>query len=298
MKTIIEQILLLFMFMISGYVLVKCKVAEQEHTKILSTVLVYIFLPATVFKAFCNNFKRENFYEHYPLLAVSCVILGVLIVLAGIVSQRLTKEKYERNIYRYSLIIPNYGYMGYALAEGIYGSGGLLKMVIFAIPFTVFTYTFGFCMLAEEKVSLKRLVNPVTVALVIGALIGILNIPVSGVFESFLVKASGCMGPVSMLLAGMTMAEFQAKELFMNKTVFLVSVIRLFAIPLCLFVALNGLSDKEIVRTAMLLCAMPCGLNTIVFPKLAGKNCMTGAGLAFVSNILAVVSIPLILGLL
>lgn len=298
MGNIIEQILLLFMFMVSGYMLVKCKITDSGHTKILSSILVYLFLPSTVFKAFCNNFKIESFYEHYPLVVASCIILGVLIAVAGVISRGLTKDEYERNVYKYSLIIPNYGYMGYALAEGIYGSEGLLEMVIFAIPFTIFTYTFGFCMLSGKKVSLKRIVNPVTIALIAGALFGILNIPLPGVFESFLKKSSGCMGPVSMLLAGMTMAEFPVKELIVNKTVFLVSLIRLFAIPLCLFFALSGFCDKEIVRTAVLLCAMPCGLNTIVFPKLVGKNCMTGAGLAFVSNIIAIVSVPVVLGLL
>ena len=39
--------------------------------------------------------------------------------------------------------------------------------------------------------------------------------------------------------------------------------------------------------------AMPCGLNTIVFPKLIGENCEIGAGLALVSNVLAIFTIPL-----
>jgi predicted permease len=48
------------------------------------------------------------------------------------------------------------------------------------------------------------------------------------------------------------------------------------------------------IRAAVILYAMPCGLNTVVFVKNAGGNCEIGAGLALVSSILALGSIPLI----
>ena len=49
---------------------------------------------------------------------------------------------------------------------------------------------------------------------------------------------------------------------------------------------------------AVLMYAMPCGLNTIVFPKLVGEDCSTGATLALMSNLLAVITIPLCISLL
>ena len=42
---------------------------------------------------------------------------------------------------------------------------------------------------------------------------------------------------------------------------------------------------------------MPCGMNTIVFPKLVGQDCRTGAGLACVTSILCCITIPLCLWL-
>jgi len=47
----------------------------------------------------------------------------------------------------------------------------------------------------------------------------------------------------------------------------------------------------------VVLLAMPCGLNTIVFPKIVGEKCDIGAGLAFVSNIAACITIPLVFAL-
>ena len=41
--------------------------------------------------------------------------------------------------------------------------------------------------------------------------------------------------------------------------------------------------------------AMPCGMNTIVFPKLVGEDCKPGAALAFITTVLCIVTIPICL---
>ena len=44
----------------------------------------------------------------------------------------------------------------------------------------------------------------------------------------------------------------------------------------------------------MALCtvAMPAGLNTIVFPKLIGKNSENGASVALISSLFSIITIP------
>lgn len=52
-----------------------------------------------------------------------------------------------------------------------------------------------------------------------------------------------------------------------------------------------------IVRIATLFYALPCGLNTIVFAKMVDADCSIGASLAFLSNIFACVTIPIVVSL-
>ena len=107
------------------------------------------------------------------------------------------------------------------------------------------------------------------------------------------------MAPVSMLLAGMTIAEFNIKDLVTDSKIYIVSILRLFVIPLLVLGALKFFTDDvNPVRSAVMLCAMPSGLNTIVFPKLIGEDCNTAAKLAFVSHILALARIPIILNII
>ena len=284
--------------MLYGFLLGKSKLINYEHTRILSVLEIYLFLPCTVFNAFYGNFTIDNLTKYYQLVIVSTAVLSVLVFFSHIISVLLSKDPYDKKVYKYSLTIPNYGYMGYALALGLYGTEGLLNIILFAIPFSIYTYTFGYCMLTNQRVSLKKLINPVILSILAGAVFGLLNVKLPGIVETFLNKSGNCMAPVSMLLAGITIAEFNIKHLISEKSVYIASVIRLVLIPCLVMAALKPFFDDTLVRAAVLLCAMPCGLNTIVFPKLIGEDCKTGAKLAFVSNLFAMLSIPVVLSFL
>ena len=59
MIIVIEQVAILFVFAIAGYILSKAKIVKPEQAQILSNLLVYVFLPANIFKTFvknCTNF--------------------------------------------------------------------------------------------------------------------------------------------------------------------------------------------------------------------------------------------------
>ena len=89
-------------------------------------------------------------------------------------------------------------------------------------------------------------------------------------------------------------SEFNLRKLLSNKLTYIVVLLRLVVIPVVLGAILNFICTPETVQASILLYAMPCGLNTIVFPKMIDENCEIGAGLAFLSNVFACVSIPLV----
>ena len=298
MSIVFGQISLMFIFIMSGWILGKAKIVKSEHTAILSALCVYLFLPANSIKAFSESFSVENIKNYYPLLIISGVTIIILTAASLALSKVITKDRYERKVMFYTLIIPNFGYMGYALAEGIYGTSALLDIIIYAIPFSIFCYSVGYCTLTGKSFSFKKLLNPPLIAILIGIIVGLTNFEFPGILASFMGKASSCMAPVSMLLAGLTISEFASKKLVSDKKVYLVCLLRLLVIPIAVFLVMKPFFSQSALRSAVLLNAMPCGLNTILFPKLIGEDCELGAKLAFVSNIMALVTIPLILSLI
>lgn len=292
MRQIYEQLILLFAFMLAGYLLGW----RGCRSKLLSTIEVDLFLPCTAFNAFASGFHRDYLWENYSLILISTAILAVLAVGGYFAARLFSRHDYTRRVYHYSLTIPNYGYMGYALAEGLFGAAGLLDAMLFALPMSFYIYTYAYCSLTGQRFRLKQLINPTIIALLLGAVVGFFGIRLPNVVQLFTSKGAACMAPVSMLLAGMTIAEYDLRSLVSDKRIYLVSALRLLVIPLALIGVLRLLHcSQTVIRTAGLLYAMPCGLNTIVFARFADEDCSTGAKMAFVSNLLAMLTVPLCL---
>lgn len=295
MSIIFSQVIMLFVFIAIGFVLGKTKISKSEHSQILSSLLVYIFLPCNIFKTFSKNFTVTYIIEGYQQLIVSTVIILILLVLSHFVSKLFSKEKYEKCIYEYSLIVPNYGYMGYALAEALFGEAGLTNMMVFALPVSLYIYTIGFCKLTKRGFSLKKLCNPVMITTFIGIIAGLFGITVPAVLINVIEKASDCMAPVSMLLTGIVLSGFSFKPIICRLKNYYLTILRLIIIPLLIGFVLNTFCEPKLVQTAVLFYALPCGLNTIVFPKLVNENCEIGAGQALISTMFSCITLPIIL---
>ena len=210
----------------------------------------------------------------------------------------LTKRPYERKVYSYSFVITNYGYLGYVLIEAVFGESVLAAFMFFAIPFIIYTYTVGYALLTGGEKPIKRLLNPITVSIVLGMLFGILKIPMPDVLSKVVSMGSSCVGPLSMLLTGITLSGFAIKELLTNKTAYVFCGLRLLVIPAAAVAVCKLIGADSVLPMILIITCMPCGLNTIVFPKLIGEDCKPGARLALVSHIISLVTLPLWLSLL
>ena len=317
MSSVFVQIFLLLFFIALGYCICKLGKANNQHSKLLSVLGFYIFLPANVFKTFSNNFTAEYLSQRYPLVIVSAVFVVVMLLVGIPVSKLLSKHKYQQAIYRYSMISSNYGYVGYTLALALFGEDMLIDVMMFCVPLSIYTYSIGYCTLTKNKLSFKKIMGPVNIALVAGAAVGLLRPvviwfvstylpafgawfePIGEVAGKFITdvlnKSQGCMGPISMLLTGMVISEYKLKDMLTQKSVYVMTVLRLLVIPLCVCGLMVLLGLKNFVTPVLIVLSLPCGLNTIVFPKLVGEDCKPGAALACVTSILCCVTIPLCL---
>ncbi|MBE6728535.1 MAG: hypothetical protein E7562_07830, partial [Ruminococcaceae bacterium] len=74
-----------------------------------------------------------------------------------------------------------------------------------------------------------------------------------------------------------------------------VSIMRLVVIPAVAVVILKLLNLENVIMPALIVYSMPCGLNTVVFPKLVDEDCETGAALALISTAFSMATIPIML---
>lgn len=296
MTVIFSSIANLLLFVVIGYVLAKAGKVSTEHAKILSALSVWVFLPCKMFRGFSSTFNREYLSTKYSILLASLAILVISVTTASILVPKFVKEKKDRPIIKYSVLISNYGYIGYALCESVFGTAAMSDMMFAALPFSFYVYTEGYRMLTgQDKISLKRMINPIFVAILIGCIFGITGLTLPPVLDKITVDASACMAPVSMLLAGITVSEFPVREMLSDKRVYAVTFIKMIVFPLLVIAILSPILPKSFVIPISMLFLVPCGLNTIVFPKMVGGNYKLGASIAFVSIIVSIITMPICL---
>lgn len=296
MTVIFSSIANLLLFVVIGYVLAKAGKVSTEHAKILSALSVWVFLPCKMFRGFSSTFNREYLSTKYSILLASLAILVISVTTASILVPKFVKEKKDRPIIKYSVLISNYGYIGYALCESVFGTAAMSDMMFAALPFSFYVYTEGYRMLTgQDKISLKRMINPIFVAILIGCIFGITGFTLPPVLDKITVDASACMAPVSMLLAGITVSEFPVREMLSDKRVYAVTFIKMIVFPLLVIAILSPILPKSFVIPISMLFLVPCGLNTIVFPKMVGGNYKLGASIAFVSIIVSIFTMPICL---
>ena len=133
MFIVMRQVMLLVLFGVAGYLLCKTGKVKSEHTKLLSSLHVYVFLPCTVINTYAANFTVAYIREKYPLLIASVVIVALTIGFGTLFARVLTKHPYQRAVYSYSLSFSNYGFFGYPLVESLIGSLALQNAIIFAL---------------------------------------------------------------------------------------------------------------------------------------------------------------------
>ena len=298
----LNQTSFLFGFIIIGYILVKLKVLPENSAAVLSKLENNVFIPALVMGTFIENFTPQRISTAWKLLAVSFLVALTAIPFAYLFSKLVTKDDYIRKIYTYGLSFSNFGFMGNAVVSTLFPDI-FFEYLIFTLPLWMLIYLWGAptLLISESgkkqtlKESLKSFINPMFIAMLIGIIIGLTGLKLPDFLVSIISVSGDCMSPVAMLLTGMVVSTISLKKTFTNARIYIISIVRLIIMPL-LFIAVASFIDipKTIFICALCTLAMPLGLNTIVIPSAYGKDTSVAAGMAVISHLLSVVTIPII----
>lgn len=303
------QILMILLYIGIGFILRRSKLLPENTSKSLSLLETFVFLPALIFNNLSTNVRIEKLTT-YSVMVISGVIflIGVLLVaklFTTVFMKGRLKEEY--GTYMYMFAFANYGYVGYPVIEGVFGSEMLTKMILFAVPFTFAIYTYGAILLSgdgsSKKLKIPPKMIPILCALGLGVIVGLTGVKLPGFVTGMTGALKGCMSPVAMIMTGFVLGSLNFKAIFTSIRAYLVSVVRLAVIPaifigamllLRVFVDVPG----ELMIIPLFIASMPIGLNAVIFVEANGRDSSDNARMCLISYILAFVTVPLIMAFL
>lgn len=299
-SSVIFQIAVLFSFIFIGFTIRQGGFLPENSAEIFSKLENRILMPAVVINTFRTNCTVKNISEKWVFIAYSTGVLLFCVATGFVASRFLGKTEYLKKVYRYSISVSNFGFVGTAMVSGIYGAESmeLFDYLMFTLPLNLFTYSIGIAWLVPNghgKFSMKNFVNPIFVSIFIGAILGLLPIPKFRLVTTIINSTAACMSPIAMILTGFVIGGYSFANLFGKWQTYVVAGIRLVFLPTVSVLVLKLFNaPQEAVVATLCANAMPLGLNTVIIPSAYGKSPDDGASMALVSQLTAVFTIPIL----
>lgn len=312
---ILNQMIFLFVLIIIGFILSKWKFVPENSATVLSKLENIIFVPALVMGTFIEKCTLETLSSAWKLLLLGLILALILIPISLFAAKLCFKEKFLQNIAAYGLAFSNFAFMGNAIMSAVFPNI-FFEYTIFTLPLWFMIYLWGAPVLliggsSEESNKtaeksgkqsfasrMKAFINPMLIGMLIGMVIGLIGLKLPKPVLKVITVSGDCMSPIAMLLTGMTIAKINILEMLKKWRLYIATIVKLAIYPLIYilifaFVPQNGFLNATAITCMMCVMCMPMGLNAIVIPAAYGKDTSDAAGLALISHLLSVISIPL-----
>ena len=312
----LNPMLTLFVCIAAGFILSKCKILPEGSGKVMAKMETWIFCPALNFTTMAYYCTVDSIGEHFINIILSSFGVMLAVGISILLAPRFVKKKgTERGVYHYALAFANSGYMGDPIVLALFGNLGLAFFKLYCLPVQLMIYSWGISVMipgGEKKGGAwRRVINAPTVAMLLGIAVGLSGVGkyIPAFMTNSLDTLKVCMGPVAMLLAGVTIAKYDFLSMLKNKKVYIATALRLTLLPAIIVSFTLGLKTlanaafglnigNEVLFLTFFATAPALGLNTVIFPEAFGGNPETGASMAMISHTLCVISIPLLYALM
>ncbi len=299
MVSSIEVILVPTLMIIVGIILRKANVLSEDHSSLLSKIVINISLPALIFTNIATaNIQSEMIY--LPLIAFGVSLLCMLI--AFIYSKIRSYSKVKTWSMILVLALMNTAFIGYPIVLGVFGNEGFLNAIFFDMAIALMFVFFGIILSTlfegNKKEVLKNALKFVPLwAVLFGLLFNIFNIPLGYVLENSLNYLGGSAIPLIMLSLGLTI-NFKDFKSYLSDAVFALSV-RLLIVPILLYIVLVYLGfDGMILQVSVLESAMPAAMNALVLAITYDLDVELVSSVVFVTTLMSMITLPFIINIL
>jgi predicted permease len=300
MLLVFEQLVVLVIIMGAGVVLAKREILNELFLEGLNKFLIRFTLPCMLLNSMMQEYSEELMHNTLILLGISIVSFALLILIVEIWGRFSRMAPRRAGMYQYMVVNGNTGFLGFPVMQALSGELGLFYSSMFCIPNTFVTFTYGLIAIARgsnERITLKKLLyNPPLIASLLGLCLFVCRVQLPYVLARPIEWIGDMTIPISLLIVGAWLSKCRIKELFYPVGIWVISLIRLVILPAVMTVVLYLLGAREmILLVPVVMFGTPVALLAETFAMEYHNDVFTVGKTVMLSNLLAVVSMPLLL---
>ena len=145
MNIIINQILIMGLIMLVGYILRKQGYFNEEVTEGLSKFSLRIIVPLTIIEAFIQPFSMQLLKEMFTIGLITVIFTFITIFVCNIL------YKYNRGVEKFATVFTNRGFIGIPIVRALFGSEAISLLTPIIFIGHVFMWTYGINLMSEDK---------------------------------------------------------------------------------------------------------------------------------------------------
>jgi len=286
----------LFIYLAVGYYCRKANIFTNETRSKLTDFVVLITLPCMVFKSFDMEFSTDSLVQGGVILLIAAVMAVVALVLGKFLYNKF--EHREKCIMQYGTLVTNSGFAGLPIVSGAFGDEGLFLGSLFIIPTRILMWSAGLSLFttggSRWDRAKKVLTNPSIIAVFIGLIWMIFQLPLPGFIDTAVDKLGDCTSPLAMALVGAILADVSIKGVWEPKAMYLVLVRQIILPVICLF-ALKAIGlDELTIGVSVTLSGMPIGSTTAILAQKYGADAQFASKCVFISTVTSLITVPVL----
>ena len=298
---ILQQIVIMSLYMLCGYWLYKTGKITDEGSKSIANLLPWAVIPSTLI----NSFLIEYSDEKMKLLMISFGMAALTLLVAAVIGFVFFRNS---GIECFAATFSNAGFIGIPLVQASIGSEGVFYLSGILILFNLLQWTYGIWLLLRRREgesnnahspSLKSIIlSPIVLSALAGILLFVTNTgaKLPPVLTSFIGGLVQLNAPLAMIVLGIYLARTKISALFTTNRLYLVSAVRLLVIPLVtVFIFMLFPVSTPIRMTMLIAGAAPVGANVAVYSQLYDADYGYACQTVTQSTLFSIVTMPVII---
>ena len=334
---LIMNVAILFLMMVPGIILKKCKLVGADFGKGISNLILYIAQPVLVFYAYLS-FEGTflDIWQNILTVFLLSILAHVLFCVVAIPVFKKAPEARAKML-RLTTIFSNAAFMGIPLIEILLGAENAIYASIYNITFNLFLWTLGVHLCTHEPgtdfdgdgdsdladtlksakhhanaagAAKKVLLHPVTLASVLGLVCLVLGVNTAllaqchlSIFSDSLFMIKNLVAPLSMVVIGLRVPDIRLSGMLRDIYMYIFLVLRHLALPGVLllimkFMMLIGVPISEgVALTTLILASTPSATSATMFAEKYDCDAPYTSRLVIISTLLSILTMPLLVAL-
>ena len=303
--SLLSTIATLFLLLVAGYSSRKFGIINDVASKNLSNLIVRLGQPMLIIGSLLSvEYSPENLRQGLTITACGFLTHFILATLAFFFCKPIQNLD-ERKITEFSCVFGNCGFVGFPILKALFGNVGLFWGAFFIVSFHLSLWTWGISIYARKRPDIKLtpkkvILNYGTVPCIIGVLLyvsqAIPGVAIPVFMREFLTYLSNLCTPITMLITGALLATRTPKQIFGNKNIYYLCVLKMLLFPMVVLLITHLLGfSNDIVMLLTVMAAMPSAAMVSMLSELHDVNPGYASQSVGTTTLLCTLTLPIIL---